>query len=194
MLEVVRSVSALGEKEEFSHLNVGGRAFNLDTVGLGWVNDLILHLVLRPISNQLYKDSETQQQLDWRQGYIAGYSGSPSAKAGTPRQRLVSHTDDSEVTLNVCLGEEFEGGDLIFRGLRGTENSGKVIGEFEPQVGVAVVHAGRHLHEVTDVTKGDRFVLILWARSWSGIRKVKCPCCWLNRRTDEYCVCDWKWN
>lgn len=28
------------------------------------------------------------------------------------------HVDDSEVTLNVCLGEQFYGGDLFFRGVR----------------------------------------------------------------------------
>lgn len=26
--------------------------------------------------------------------------------------------DDSEVTLNVCLGEQFSGGELFFRGVR----------------------------------------------------------------------------
>jgi hypothetical protein len=28
------------------------------------------------------------------------------------------HVDDSEVTLNVCLGKQFSGGDLFFRGVR----------------------------------------------------------------------------
>lgn len=28
------------------------------------------------------------------------------------------HVDDSEVTLNVCLGRQFSGGELYFRGLR----------------------------------------------------------------------------
>lgn len=28
------------------------------------------------------------------------------------------HVDDSEVTLNVCLGEQFSGGELFFRGVR----------------------------------------------------------------------------
>ena len=28
------------------------------------------------------------------------------------------HVDDSEVTLNVCLGKEFSGGELYFRGTR----------------------------------------------------------------------------
>lgn len=28
------------------------------------------------------------------------------------------HVDDSEVTLNVCLGKQFIGGELFFRGVR----------------------------------------------------------------------------
>lgn len=28
------------------------------------------------------------------------------------------HVDDAEVTLNVCLGKDFFGGDLFFRGIR----------------------------------------------------------------------------
>lgn len=28
------------------------------------------------------------------------------------------HVDDSEVTLNVCLGKQFSGGELFFRGVR----------------------------------------------------------------------------
>lgn len=28
------------------------------------------------------------------------------------------HVDDSEVTLNVCLGTKFSGGELFFRGVR----------------------------------------------------------------------------
>lgn len=28
------------------------------------------------------------------------------------------HVDDSEVTLNVCLGKHFTGGELFFRGVR----------------------------------------------------------------------------
>lgn len=42
------------------------------------------------------------------------------------------HVDDSEVTLNVCLGKEFEGGELFFRGVRCEKH---VNGEARPEVG-----------------------------------------------------------
>mmetsp|Transcript_38688 Transcript_38688/g.84053 ORF Transcript_38688/g.84053 Transcript_38688/m.84053 type:complete len:216 (-) Transcript_38688:56-703(-) len=191
---LIRRTVSDGEKEEFKHLNLGRRPVDLDTVGLGWVNDLLFHLVIRPLSQLLFTETEKFQGLDWRQGYIAGYSVNPSAPAATPRQRLVSHTDDSEVTLNIGLGDEFEGGALHFRGLRGTDEEGRLLGEFKPQLGTALLHAGRHLHEVTPVTSGDRYAFIIWARSWKSLRNTTCPCCWLNRKQGSTCVCGPRWN
>jgi len=172
---------------------LGKRPFNLDMIGLGWVNDLLFQLVMRPIARHLFFESEQlQDDLDWRNGYIAGYSSQPNAVK--PRERLVTHTDDSEVTMNICLGDVFQGGALEFRGLRGTPEEGQLLGTFEPQIGLALLHAGRHFHDVTQVTSGDRFAYIMWARSWNGIRRQKCPCCWLNRRQDSTCVCGSRWN
>lgn len=172
---------------------LGKRPLNLDLVGLGWVNDLLFHLVMRPLARELFFQSEQlENDLDWRHGYIAGYSAKPGA--GKPRERLVTHTDDSEVTMNVCLGDDFEGGLLDFRGLRGTQEEGQLLGTFQPQLGLGLIHAGRHFHDVTQVTSGDRFAFIIWARSWSGIRSTKCPCCWLNRRQGTDCVCGPRWN
>ena len=191
---LVQKVVSLGEEKEFEHLNLGRRPVDLDTIGLGWVNTLLFHLIIRPISQHLFADTEEFEDLDWRQGYIAGYSVNPSAPAATPRQRLVSHTDDSEVTLNIGLGEDFEGGALQFRGLRGTDQEGELVGEFKPQLGTALLHAGRHLHEVTPVTSGNRYAFIIWARSWKTLRANTCPCCWLNRRQGSTCICGPRWN
>jgi hypothetical protein len=70
---------------------------DLDNFGLGWLNDLLFHLVVRPVSSQLYGETELAGgDLDWRQGFIAAYSASPTQSR--PRQRLVPHTDDAEVS------------------------------------------------------------------------------------------------
>jgi hypothetical protein len=190
----VQAVSKLGETAEFADLIVGKRPIDLDTVGLSWINNLLFHLIIRPVARHLYKDSETIDELDWRQGYVAGYSAKPASSDATPRQRLVSHTDDSEVTLNLCIGDDFDGGALQFRGLRGSDDGGQLIGDFQPIQGTALIHAGRHLHEVTEVTRGNRYAFIIWARSWKGTRRQSCPCCWLNRRQDDACVCGRRWN
>lgn len=198
-----RRVMEEAEDEQSTHQIRGVR--NLDLVGLSWVNDLLLHLITRPISRHLYQTTEmggsselgskVEADLDWRHGFIAAYSATPNAHK--PRQRLVPHTDDAEVTLNVCVGDEFEGGKLRFWGLRGSSDGGKLVAEYTPQVGRALLHAGRQLHEVTEVESGDRFALVMWTRSWSGIRSTTCPCCWLNRRTGDdqkNCICGKRWN
>jgi hypothetical protein len=195
--EFVRELVNLAQsKEETFHLHVGRRPVDLDSAGLSWVNDLLFHLVARPISRHLFASTEAAGgDLDWRNGFVAGYS--PTPENATPRERLVTHTDDSEVTLNCCLGEDdFEGGWLEFRGFRGTKHGGEdITGTYKPVVGKALLHAGRHFHDVTEVTTGNRFALIMWGRSLRGIRSQVCPCCWLNRREkDGTCICGPSWN
>ena len=181
----IQSISKLGDVS----LHMGTRPIDLDNIGLSWVNDLLLNLVARPISRHLYKDTECGgKDLDWRHGYVASYTATSDT-----RNRLVAHTDDSEVTLNIGLGVDFLGGLLEFSGLRG-EGDQELLGDYEPIKGRAILHAGRHFHQVSRVSRGDRFALILWARSWNGIRAQTCPCCWLNRRHDNTCVCGSRWN
>ena len=205
-------LSKLGESSQYCSLLLGRRPVDFDTVGLNWISDMLLHCFILPISRHLFATTEkllsdddasydinnnkTKSILNWRQGYVAGYSANPQGGANAAtRHRLVPHSDDSEVTLNCCLGEDdFEGGSVQFYGLRGTPDEGKLLGEIErPDVGKAIIHAGRHLHAVTDVTAGNRYALIVWTRSW-GMRRLTCPCCYLNRRIDTRCICDKRWN
>ncbi len=108
------------------------------------------------------------------------------------RHALIAHTDDSELTLNICLGRSFTGGDLILRGRRGSRGEGKEEARISPSPGRAVIHLGQHLHEVSPVTSGERYALIMWARSTSR-RSELCPCCNLFLRGKESCICDPEW-
>lgn len=208
----LRELAKLAETEEFAHLNLGRRVIDLDTIGLGWITDLLFHMFIQPISSHLFaateqldggssdrdgkRGAESSPLLDWRQGYVAGYSADPTGRKAATRHRLVPHTDDSEVTLNCCLGEEtFEGGSVEFYGLRGTPEEGQLVGKVNrPDVGTALLHSGRNLHAVSDVLAGDRYAFIVWCRSWSRLRSRSCPCCWLNRRQDSTCICNRRWN
>ncbi|KAL7546720.1 hypothetical protein ACHAWF_010050 [Thalassiosira exigua] len=211
--KTLRDLSSLAETAEFSHLQLGRRPIDLNVIGLGWLTDLLFHGFIQPISSHLFAtteklvdcehyssdgnicESKYSTILDWRQGYVAGYSAGPKERRGTTRHRLVPHTDDSEVTLNCCLGGDFEGGSVEFFGLRGTPQEGQLVGKVQrPNVGTALLHSGRHLHAVSDVLSGDRYAYIIWTRSWSRLRSVACPCCWLNRRQDSVCICDKRWN
>jgi hypothetical protein len=128
--------------------------------------------------------------------YILGYGSkgavsSADASSLLSRTALVPHTDDSEVTLNVSLGREFQGGVLRLKGLRSGAGEGQVQADIVPSAGRAVLHLGQHLHEVTAVTAGERFALIMWMRS-HAFRAATCPCCMTFRR--QRCICAPSWN
>lgn len=179
----------------------------LGDMGLDALQDTLLSRVLAPLGRLLYP--AVAARLDYRYGYVIGYSDpaavaaaaetaatTPAGAAGgegalLARSGLRHHTDDAEVTLNLCLGREFSGGDLVFRGLRNSASEGSEEAIVRPRPGRAVLHLGQHLHEVTTVTGGQRYALIVWARS-SAYRAAACPCCVLNRRAG--CVCDGSWN
>lgn len=115
------------------------------------------------------------------------------------RNALIPHTDDAEVTLNVCLADGFTGGALRFHGKR---DDSRVFGPSEiPEphqfdyvhtLGRALFHLGAHFHEVRDVSDGHRHVLICWFKSWAAYRASHCPCCLKFRR--DVCVCSPSWN
>ena len=172
---------------------------NLDHLGLGWLADLCL-LVARECSRRLYgaedpaADDTLGAQLDWRHAYVLDY------QAAGARQSLVSHTDDSEVTLNVALRDEaaLQGGHLLVGGLRGARDEKRALAPLPRRAaGTAVIHRGRTLHAVSPVTGGQRAVLICWCRALQGPRTNICPCCWMNRRHDGQvgdCICGPVWN
>lgn len=99
---------------------------------------------------------------------------------------LKTHRDDSDLTLNVCLGKEFEGATLYFHGDRGSActcaaaEDGSAAEEFaypHPQhcryctfkyahtPGVGIMHTGAHVHGAERLTSGERSNLIVWCRT-----------------------------
>jgi hypothetical protein len=197
----------------------------LDELGLTSLLDELLSRVMVPLARLLYADAvrggdggigDRFASLDWRHGYVISYSD----PEGRHRQRtkLSQHTDDCELTLNICLGRSFKGGNVTFGGKRGSSKattvqtsmlhgeSGESRGEggkgaeggsmreacVQPAVGRAIVHMGQHLHAVQPVLEGERHMLIMWCRS-SQYRAACCPCCTINRRGDE-CVCSPQWH
>eukprot|EP00401_Gymnodinium_catenatum_P013964 CAMPEP_0117579762 /NCGR_PEP_ID=MMETSP0784-20121206/64802_1 /TAXON_ID=39447 /ORGANISM="" /LENGTH=498 /DNA_ID=CAMNT_0005379699 /DNA_START=1 /DNA_END=1497 /DNA_ORIENTATION=- len=80
---------------------------------------------------------------------------------------LDMHTDDSDVTFNVCLGLEFIGAGLQFCGHMGAPNHRKHTYTFHHIKGTVVCHLGRKRHGADDITSGERLNLILWNHSSS---------------------------
>jgi hypothetical protein len=60
--------------------------------------------------------------------------------------RQIRHTDDSELTLNICLGKAFEGGNVVFGAIRDEQVSDETV--VIPEPGRGILHVGRQFHEV----------------------------------------------
>lgn len=81
------------------------------------------------------------------------------------------HTDDADVTFNVCLGKEFAGAGLTFCGVlgadveKGAAPHRRKTCAYQHQKGRCVVHLGAHRHGADDLQTGERLNLILWNHS-----------------------------
>lgn len=141
----------------------------LDDFGLETMLDKLMDDFIRPLSRVFYPEVGGST-LDSHHGFVVEYGLDRDVDLGF-------HVDDSEVTLNVCLGKEFAGGDLFFRGVRcdkhvNTETQPEEILDYSHVPGHAVLHRGRHRHGARATTAGHRINLLLWCRS-SVFRELK---------------------
>lgn len=75
---------------------------------------------------------------------------------------LDMHTDDSDVTFNLCLGKEFTASGLTFCGMMGDPTHRHFTFAYQHRVGRCVVHLGRKRHGADDIQSGERNNLIIW--------------------------------
>ncbi|XP_065663799.1 2-oxoglutarate and iron-dependent oxygenase domain-containing protein 2 isoform X3 [Hydra vulgaris] len=87
---------------------------------------------------------------------------------------LSLHYDNSEVTINICLNDNFEDGELFFNGLCNAQSLKYT--RVEHRFGFGVLHQGYHLHGAMPLSAGKRYNLIMWLRS-SDVRNLRCPMC-----------------
>ncbi|XP_071739336.1 2-oxoglutarate and iron-dependent oxygenase domain-containing protein CP2-like [Rutidosis leptorrhynchoides] len=95
----------------------------LDDFGLEGTLDKLMEDFIRHISKIFFPDVGGYS-LDSHHGFVVEYGMDRDVELGF-------HVDDSEVTLNVCLGKQFTGGELFFRGVRCEKH---VNGETYPEV------------------------------------------------------------
>ncbi|KAH9746592.1 Fe2OG dioxygenase domain-containing protein [Citrus sinensis] len=141
----------------------------LDDFGLETMLDKLMNDFIRPISKVFFPEVGGST-LDSHHGFVVEYGMDRDVELGF-------HVDDSEVTLNVCLGREFSGGELFFRGVRcdkhvNTETQSEEILDYSHVPGYAVLHRGRHRHGARATTSGSRVNLLVWCRS-SVFRELK---------------------
>ncbi|CAI9300626.1 unnamed protein product [Lactuca saligna] len=141
----------------------------LDDFGMESMLEKLMEDFIRHISKIFFLDVGGYS-LDSHHGFVVEYGMDRDVELGF-------HVDDSEVTLNVCLGKHFTGGELFFRGVRcekhvNTETHPEEIYDHAHLPGRAIIHRGRHRHGARATTSGHRLNLLLWCRS-SVFRELK---------------------
>ena len=150
----------------------------------------VFQKVVIPLSKQVF-DKHTSD-LDFQHSYFVGYAPNECPTRNLIRNALIPHSDDSEITLNVCLSDGYTGGELNFHGAVSKDEfptgvAPKVEYTYKHRLGRCVLHLGKQIHSVSSVTQGERHVLIMWCRSIRNQRAIQCPCCREFNR--KMCVC-----
>lgn len=153
---------------------------------VGFVDPLRTDYLL-PLARLLYPDW-VGKGLDSHRAFVVKYYMGEDVE-------LSYHFDNAEVTLNVCLGSEFTGGDLYFGSMRTVREGSKIMcscdcflqqerdprkherfSAYQHSVGRGLLHRAQHMHGAYPITSGSRYNLIIWMRS-SSVRKSLCPMC-----------------
>jgi hypothetical protein len=134
----------------------------LAELGLESAMDELVYAWLLPLTKHAFPE-HAGASLDYQHAFVVEYAEGGDTDLGF-------HVDDSEVTLNACLGLAFEGAEVYFRGARCDAHRDAPAGDAEswqwqPAPGRAILHAGAHRHGVHPLRSGRRVNLIVWARS-----------------------------
>lgn len=146
----------------------------LDELGFGDFLAELLAAYIRPVAGALFGEAGGAE-VDSHKSFVVRY------RMGED-EGLALHYDNAEVTLNVNIGREFEGGELMFGG-HSDEGS-----EQEPRAyhaharGRGVLHLGAHMHQALPILAGERLNFVVWARAAPYRRRCGCPMC---GRTDQ---------
>ena len=153
-----------------------GRPNSMNRNGLlldeaGWTSsfsDVLLARVLRPLAAVLFP-GDGGGSLDNHRVFTVAYdcrAGGSAAAAEAFDVALSTHFDNAEVTANVNIDGDWEGGELLLYG--GAERDAPARHPtltFAHRRGVALLHRGRELHAARPITSGFRTNLVFWGRS-----------------------------
>ena len=129
----------------------------LNEIGLRPLLTSFQQSYLWPICRQLFPNEASQ--FDDHHSFLVRYQSQEDLG-------LDMHTDDSDVTFNVCLGEPgFTGSTLTFCGMFGASNHRHYSHTYHHEIGRAVLHLGSQRHGADDIASGRRMNLIVWSRN-----------------------------
>lgn len=124
--------------------------------------DALLVEVMVPVKSALFPELAAWT-LESQHSYVVDYGDEGDSDLGF-------HVDDSVLTMNLCLGGDFDGSDLYFEGSRCPSHvdtrprpEERFVWRHIP--GLAVFHSGKHRHGVQPIRDGRRLNLIVWGQS-----------------------------
>eukprot|EP01088_Endostelium_zonatum_P018160 TRINITY_DN5723_c0_g1_i1.p1 TRINITY_DN5723_c0_g1~~TRINITY_DN5723_c0_g1_i1.p1 ORF type:complete len:762 (+),score=185.85 TRINITY_DN5723_c0_g1_i1:6-2291(+) len=164
-------------------LSRGGSKYGVVLNNVGWQSffDKMMIRYLQPLAEACYGNRQKREEgsgsirpFVWQHSFLVKYEVGKETRQHT-------HVDDSDLTVNICLGKEgFKGGDLYFYGTRDEEAENRSVpprwpydaeaadnppwSKYKHQVGRGVFHQGNQYHGVDDITYGERCNLIVWCR------------------------------
>jgi len=140
----------------------------------------LMRTVIEPLARRLFPAQFSNAHGEEKQ-FLSQHSFIVRYKAGEDIN-LKTHKDDSDFTLNLCLGRSFEGADVFFHESPGQSPSASsndrgdeyafphpddckyCVFKHEHTPGMALLHLGRHVHGVNSLRSGERMSLIVWCR------------------------------
>lgn len=163
LLEELNHFKASGiEHERPNTMNRHGLLLD-DLVDFTPLLDTIRSTYLQPLVRQIFPELASVE-LDSHKAFVVKYAMGEDVD-------LAAHFDNAEVTLNVSLSDNNQGGDLIFNEMNGCSRFG-----YEHVFTKGILHRGNHNHEALSIEEGERRNLIIWMRS-SKVRNKMCPMC-----------------
>ncbi|EOA37966.1 hypothetical protein CARUB_v10009434mg [Capsella rubella] len=135
----------------------------LDDFGLDFMLNKLMQEFIFPLCKVFFPDV-CGEMFDSHHGYFVEYGENRNVA------ELGYQIDDSEITLNVCLSKQFEGGEICFRGTRckkhaKTDAHPEEIFDYRQIPGQAILYRGCHRNGARATTSGYRTNMFLWCKS-----------------------------
>ena len=125
----------------------------LNEIGMERLFDSLQERVLQPLARLVFPLEGGS--LDRHHSFVVQYQEGKDLG-------LDMHTDNSDVTFNICIGRDFSGAGLTFCGHMGEAHHRHFTYRHEHVKGHCVMHLGRRRHGADDITSGERLNLIIW--------------------------------
>ncbi|EGG22148.1 putative prolyl 4-hydroxylase alpha subunit [Cavenderia fasciculata] len=129
----------------------------LDEIGFTELFTDLRENYLKYFTSYLYPDYNGAD-IDSHHAFIVQYKMNQDKDLGF-------HYDESDVTVNICLSDNFTGSSLYFKGILEKEDTHNENFEYNHSPGQCIMHIGHHRHGANGLTGGERSNLILWLRS-----------------------------